>query len=154
MLNWLRRGIPKKILNKREEDYHTHYIGKTQDGRQFFGYETFVFPKGVGSHDWEQSREEYVVLYIFDKDGNYMTTNHWYAGRTTETVDSITRLKLEEMIHELGAVTYADIKVKPFQTIIDGHVFGLIPDKEMKTIDLEPGSTISFYWPWNGEYDT
>jgi hypothetical protein len=61
---------------------------------------------------------------------------------------------LEEFIKELGTVVYKDIKVKPFQTIIDGHVFGLIPNKEYKAVDLEPSSTISFSWPWNGEYDT
>jgi hypothetical protein len=26
------------------EDNHTHHIGKTTDGRQFFGYETFAHP--------------------------------------------------------------------------------------------------------------
>ncbi|AYB34006.1 hypothetical protein [Chryseolinea soli] len=153
MLNWL--IIPKKIPIKREEDYHTHYIGKTSDGRQFFGYETFVFPKGVPlSDDWTKVRREYVVLYIFDKDGNYLTTNHWFAGTTSETNDSLTRKKLEELISELGDVNYTDILVRPFKTIIDGHVFGLVPNRILRTVDLEPSSTISFHWPWDGEYDT
>ncbi len=155
MFHWLTKGIPKRIKLKREEDYHTHYIGQVCDGRQFFGYETFIFPDGVPqSDDWTKSRVEYVVLYIFDKDGNHLMTKHWCAGTTSETNDSFTRNKLEEFIKELGTVVYKDIKVKPFQSIIDGHVFGLVPNKEFKTVDLEPSSNISFSWPWNGEYDT
>lgn len=155
MLNWFRRNkIPKKILIKREEDYHTHYIGRTEDGRQFFGYETFVFPNGMQESDWEKSRKEYVVLYIFDKDGNYLKTNHWFAGTTSVTNGTLTRQKLEQMISDLGKVRFTNIKVKPFQTIIDGVVFGLVPNPEYETVDLEPSSTISFHAPWNGEYDT
>lgn len=155
MFSLLRLGIPRRILIKREEDYHTHYVGFTADGRQFLGCETFVFPDGVpDSGDWTQSRKEYVVLYIFDKGGNLIETKHWYAGTTSETNDLLTRQKLEAFINEIGAVTFRDIKVKPFKVTIDGHVFGLVPNKEFKTVDLEPSSTISFSWPWDGEYNT
>jgi hypothetical protein len=146
--------IPEKIPIQRMEDYHTHFIGKTEDGKQFFGYETFVFPDGMPASDWQRSRKEYVVLYIFDKDGNHLTTNHWFAGTTSEINDSLTRTKLEQMINELGKVKFTDIEVKPFQTIIDGIVFGLVPNEEYETVDLEPSSTISFHEPWDGDYDT
>jgi hypothetical protein len=89
------KGIPEIVPIKREEDYHTHYIGKTKDGRQFFGYQTFVFPKGV-------------------------------------------HLKVEN----------------PIQTLIDGFVFGLIPNEEDQTLNLQPSSTISFQEPRDGEYYT
>jgi hypothetical protein len=66
MFRWLRLGIPRRILIKRDEDYHTHYVGFTADRRHFFGCETFVFPDGVpDSGDWTQSRKEYVVLYVY-----------------------------------------------------------------------------------------
>ena len=146
--------IPEKIPIQRMEDYHTHYLGKTEDGRQFFGYQTFVFQNGIPASDWEKHRREYVVLYLFDKDGNYFETKHWYAGTTSETKDSKTEEKLQQMVSELGPVEFQDIEVKPFQTKIDGFIFGLVPNEEYESVDLEPSSTISFQEPWDGEYDT
>jgi formate hydrogenlyase regulatory protein HycA len=64
------------------------------------------------------------------------------------------RTKLDEMIAELGRFEFSDIEVKPFQTVIDGVVFGLVPDEEHETVELEPSSTISFQEPWDGEYYT
>jgi hypothetical protein len=148
------RGIPDSFPVKREEDYHTHYIGRVGDSRQFFGYQTFVFPNGIPDSEWPSHRKEYVVLYLFDKNGNHLETKHWYAGNTAETSGGQTEEKLEQMIEELGTVEYCDILVKPFQTTIDGIVFGLVPNEEYETVDLEPSSTISFHAPWNGEYDT
>lgn len=136
------------------EDYHTHFIGQTEDGRQFFGYETFVFPEGIPTSDWMKHWKEYVVLYLFDKDGNHLETKHWYAGTTEEADESATREKLEQMINELGKTKFCNILVKPFQTTIDGVAFGLIPNEEHESVDLEPSSTISFHEPWDGEYDT
>jgi formate hydrogenlyase regulatory protein HycA len=149
-----RKGIPDSFPIRREEDYHTHYIGKTADGRQFFGYQTFVLSYGITGEDWPNHRKEYVVLYIFDSTGNHLETRHWYAGTTSETNGRQTTEKLEQMIAQLGTVAYCDILVKPFQTLIDGIVFGLVPDEEYQTVDLEPSSTISFHEPWDGEYDT
>ncbi len=148
--------IPEKIPIQRMEDYHTHYLGKTEDGRQFFGYETFVFADGVIPKDWQKHRKEYVVLYIFDKNGNHLKTNHCYCGTTSEIDHSTKPQKLEEMVNELGKIEFIDIEVKPFQTIIDGIVFGLVPniDEDHESVDLEPSSTISFHEPWDGEYDT
>jgi hypothetical protein len=146
--------IPDKIPIQRIEDYHTHYIGKTEDGRQFFGYQSFVFPNGYEASNWQNQRKEYVVLYLFDEDGNHIDTKHWYAGTTAEINDSEIIDRLEQMISELGRVEYQDIEVKPFQTTIDGFEFGLIPNAEYETVDLEPSSAISFHEPWDGEYDT
>jgi hypothetical protein len=145
--------IPERIPIQRMEDYHTHFLGKTEDGRQFFGYETFVFPKPMPTSDWEKQKE-YVVLYIFDKNGNHLVTNHWYAGTTSETDESEIRERLEQMINELGNVEFCDIEVKPFQTVIDGVVFGLVPNDEHESVELQPSSTISFQKPWDGEYYT
>ena len=151
-------AIPEKIPIQRIEDYHTHHIGMTKDGRQFFGYETFIFPDGIPKGDWMKARREYVVLYIFDKDGNYIETKHCFVGFTADISPSNTSEKLDEMIAELGEIEYKDILVKPFQTEIDGFVFGLVPniDEEegFESVDLEPSSTISFHEPWDGEYDT
>jgi hypothetical protein len=151
--------IPERIPIQRIEDYHTHHIGMTEDGKQFFGYEffiapkDFVYPSGISALDRKKYYRAYVVLYIFDKEGNYLMTNHWSAG-VSETDDSITSAKMEQMIYELGNVEFKDILIKPFQTVIDGYIFGLIIDEKLRTVELQPGSAISFHEPWDGEYDT
>jgi formate hydrogenlyase regulatory protein HycA len=155
MINLFRKSwIPKLLPIMREEDYHTHFIGRTQNGEQFFGHETFVLPKGDLNQEWEKSRKEYVVLYFFDSKGNHSKTNHWFAGKTAEIAPDATRNKLEEMVNELGEVEFRDIAIKPFKTVIDGVEFGLIPNEETQSIELQPSSTIVFSEPWNGEYFT
>lgn len=147
---------PDVIPINREEDYHTHYIGHTSDGMQFFAYDTFYYePSEHGiPEDWEQHRKEYVVLYLFDSKGNYLQTKHWYAGTTAEMNEKAIANKMQEMLLELGETSFGNISVKPFATVIDGITFGLIPNEELETIDLEPSSTISFSAPWDGEYYT
>src|SRR5262245_23277515 len=153
ILNFFKQNhIPEKIRINRLVDYHTHHIGRTSDGRQFFGYQTFVFPNRVQRSLAE--RREYVVLYLFDKAGNHLETKHWYAGTTTEIDAKKLFNKLSQMITDLGPVEYSDIEVKPFQSIIDGVAFGLIPNEEHRSMELQPSSTISFQAPWDGEYYT
>lgn len=150
MENW----IPKIIPINREIDYHTHFIGTTKDNKQFFGYETFAFPDGIPETDWEDKRQEYVVLYIFDQDGNHIETRSFRVGNTKSTNGEQIRKKLLEMIEQLGPIEYENIAVKPFTSVIDGIEFGLIPDNEYESIELQPSSTIAFFEPWNGDYDT
>lgn len=150
--------FPEKIPIERIEDYHTHYIGKYGDGEQFFGYETFIFTKPYGEiqkgDNWQKYRKEYVVLYLFNEEGDFKGAKYWYGGTIDIVNEEEMTAKLEEMIAQLGKVNYCDIEVKPFKTEIDGHIFGLIPDEETEMINLEPSSTISFMEPWDGGYDT
>lgn len=146
-------AIPERFPINREEDYHTHYIGKYTNGNQFFGYETFVHVRPVPlGEDWQNYRKEYVVLYIFDEEGNFIDFKHWYAGTTAENKETTPALEL--MIESGGSYEFCNIVVKPFQVEIDGEIFGLIPDEEYDSIELMPSSTIAFYEPWDGEYDT
>lgn len=151
----MKKWHPELIPINREEGYHTHYIGKVEDGKQFFGYRTFAFPKGCAmDDDWQNRRREYLVVYIFDREGNYLFTDHKNLG-TAEEVKQIDEIQiLESMINELGKVNFENIAVKPFKTVIDDIEFGLIEDEEFKGIQLMPSSTIAFFEPWNGEYDT
>ena len=145
--------IPKKILINREEDYHTHYLGKYTDGHLFFGYETFVFsPNSNLSQNWQEYRREYAVLYLFDQEGHFIEADHWYAGTASENKD--TNSKLEEMVSSRGPYEFCNIAVEPFQIEIDGEVFGLVADEEYETVELMPSSTISFAEPWDGWYST
>jgi hypothetical protein len=144
--------IPDKIPIQRVRDDHTHFVGMTSDGRQFFGYETYVFPNGVPSLDWKKHRREYVVLYLFDKKGNHLETLHWFAGMASETSETLLRNKLRQFVSELGKTEFKDISIKPFQTKIDGFVFGLVINPEEESVELEPSTTISFQEPWEGEF--
>jgi formate hydrogenlyase regulatory protein HycA len=60
--------IPDKLPIIRMEDYHTHYLGKTSDGRLFWAYETFAFTKPyseIVGEDWQKFRNEYAILHHF-----------------------------------------------------------------------------------------
>jgi len=155
-------NIPDILPIKRMEDYHTHYVGRCSDGRQFFGQDgVWVFLKPgtpATDPDFLNLRGEYVILHIFDKDGNYISTQHWYAGTSADSTKEIRQAMtdtLEKWIDELGAWEFADIAVKLFQVDIDGFIFGLVPDEETGFINLMPGKSIAFYEPWeDGEYWT
>ena len=149
-------SIPEKIPIERIEEYHTHYLGRTAEGNQFWGYTTFVFtkPHFEIQGDWQDYRHEYVLLHLFDADGNLLETMHWLAGTTKQVTGVMLYNKLQEMVAQLGAIEFGDIEVKLFQTTIDGIVFGLIPDEEYNLVNLEPGATLAFAAPWDGSYST
>ena len=153
--------IPERFPIERIEDYHTHYIGKCRDNRQFMIYEPSVFhnphkiPLGKIPRDERMKlKREYVVIYIFDIQGNHLITEYLFAG----TADIDNSSKINEWIHDkldgLGNVKFDDIKVKPFQSLIDGYIFGLVADHENGVVELQPGNTISFSEPWDGQYNT
>lgn len=146
--------IPEKLPITRIENYHTHYLGKIDDGRLFWGYETFVFTKPyheIPVNDWKKFRIEFAVLHTFDKQGNYLETQY-HKALLVDSPDM--NASLAELVTSLGNVRYQNIEVKPFQTMIEGTIFGLIPDEETETINLQPSFTISFQEPWDGEYYT
>lgn len=147
--------FPDKIPVERMEDYHTHHIGKYDNGNQFWGYGTFVFTERPISkgEDWEKYRREYAVLYLFDKEGNFKEAKYEFAG-TSDSLKFDIETKIEEMISKLGEIEYCKIEVKLFEIEIDGFKFGLIPDEASEMIYLQPSSTIAFGEPWDGEYWT
>lgn len=146
-------AIPKRIRINRMIDYHTHFIGKFDNGKQFFGYEHFVFEPNK-DHQLE-NRHEYIVLYLFNEQGDLTSYKYWYAGKSTE-LNCKTETKLNEFIKELGQIRYCDIHVKPFKLEIDSYTFGLIAfdDPDYERVELHPSNTIAFSEPWNGEYET
>lgn len=149
-------SIPEKIPILRIEDYHTHYLGKTSDGRRFWGYETFAYsPKfaDIQEADTSRYRSDYVVLHLFDKKGNYLSSRSFSPGKGIAVGFELTEM-LETWISELGRTKYCNIEIKPFSTVIDGFIFGLIPDDTNTSLELQPSSTISFLEPWDGEYYT
>jgi len=148
-------NLPEKLPILRIEDYHTHYLGRVNDGRLFWGYETFVFTKPyseIKEGEWKKFRKEYAILHTFDSNGNLLETKNWSKFTDDDSAD--TSDMLDKMCTGFGSFVYNNIEIKVFQTIIDGIAFGLIPNSETNTIDLQPSSTISFSEPWDGEYYT
>ena len=148
-------NLPEMLPIARMEDYHTHFLGETRDGRLFWGYETFAYTKPfpeIQGEDWLKFRKEFAILHTFDQECNYIETKHWSSDSSTGP--EMSSLKLEELVATLGDVEYKDISIKLFKTTIDEIVFGLIPDEENGSIELQPSSTISFQEPWDGEYYT
>ena len=147
--------FPDKLPIMRMEDYHTHYLGRGDNGKLFWGYETFVYEKSFAEiKDWKKYRREYAVFHTFDSDGNYLATKYLFGGTTDICDYEKLENQIEEWVAELGDVEYCDIEVRLFQVVIDGFIFGLIPNEEFESIDLQPSSVISFQEPWDGEYDT
>lgn len=151
--------IPEKIPIERIEDYHTHYLGQSSDGKQFWAHSTHVFVKTYAEileiqGDWQDYRHEYAVLHTFDKDGNHLTSNCFNCGTSKDVTDKMLYDKLEEMVCQLGVIEFKDIEIKPFQSKIDDIIYGLVPDENNEYINLEPNSQISFVPPWDGTYST
>lgn len=147
--------VPKKILVSRMEEYHTHYLGKTQDERLFFGSVTFAYKKPsfeVSPELQSEDRIELAILFIFDKNGKYIENTYWSTNDENERYSVYE--KLVGLISKLGPITYCDVELETFEVTIDGIKCGLIPDEENVSIELYPSNTISFQEPWDGEYYT
>lgn len=150
---YLLMAIPEIIPMRRMEDLHTEFVGRCADGTQFFLNETFV-ELDPQFEDWKQSRHEYLVLYLFDFAGHYVRHSWWHGGTTSECNRRELESKRDQMLAELGDVQFCDISVRSFSVKIDDVVFGLIPNTDDETVELEPSSQISFEAPWDGEYYT
>ena len=147
--------VPKRIPIMRMEEYHTHYLGKTNDGKLFFGSETFAYKKPNGEVYTElqsQTRIELAILYLFDSKGRFLEHKHWSTQLDSERQNTFE--KLAEMVSELGQISFCNIEVETFEINIDGIKCGLIPNEKSESIDLYPSNTISFQKPWDGEYYT
>jgi len=147
--------IPKRIPIMRMEDYYTHYLGKTEDGKLFFGCETFVNKKTqskVITETQNQNRIDLAILYLFDKKGKLLEYKYWSTDIDSERHK--TTENIEKLVAELGKITFCNVELETFEVIINGIKCGLIPNYEFNTIDLCPSNTISFQEPWDGEYFT
>lgn len=145
--------IPEVIPIRLMEDLHTEFVGRCADGTQFFLNEVSVH-QGAHTENRAASCHEYLVLYLFDSDGYYLKHKYWYGGTTATCNQRVLDAKRHELLATLGNVKYCDIAVRLFSVQIDNITFGLIPNTEHESVELEPGSQISFTEPWDGEYYT
>ena len=106
---------------------------------------------------WEHRKRWYAILYKFDEEGRHIGTDHWFAGTTADGEDGVldkARNQLQVFISALPDISFEDVSVRLFETIIDGNVFGLRQmDDPDELVELVPNDFI-FYSPWNGNYDT
>jgi hypothetical protein len=97
----------------------THNVGRHERGL-FMGSVIEVFPEQKKKADqgiW------YAVLHLFSHDGKYLETQHF--RQSTNGRDRM-HSQLSEMIRQLSAVSFEDISIAPFDTKIDGTIFGLV----------------------------
>jgi hypothetical protein len=148
-----RMPAPELLLIKRMEDLQTALIGRCETG-QFFVTETLPI---VGKSDSKLPERDrlYVVRYLFKLDGEFLNAEHakinCCSGRDyLRPVEE----KKSEFLDSLGPYEFCDIAVKPFSITIDEIQFGLVYSEGTESISLEPGPTITFMEPWDGEYNT
>ena len=144
---------PEILLIKRMEDLQTGLIGRFETG-QFFVTETLPI---VGELDSKlpEKHQLYVVRYLFRLNGEFLSAEHakinCCSGR-----DHLCLVveKKSEFLDGLGPYEFCDIAVKPFSIMIDEIQFGLVYSEWTGSISLEPGPTMIFMEPWDGEYYT
>jgi len=142
------KGFPPKLLPiNRMKKYHTHYLGKYDKDKLFWGSTEFTFK----TQNEKEIRVEYAILYLFDENGKFQDCKYW--KEEIKNPDDVW-YKLDEMVQQLDEVKYCNIKIEIFKTIIDGIEFGLRLDEEDKGVYTMPGSGLAFYEPWDGEYYT
>lgn len=149
--------IPSKIKILREEEYHTQYIGKYNDEKQFMAFIVGV-PLDTRVSSIRQKLRWYAVLHRFDSDGNHLGTQAIFLG-TKPFVNQLdnAQAKFAEMLAQLGPLTYCDVEVKLFSTRIDGQEFGLVDasvaEEDYRSVELVPNG-LAFFPPWDGTYET
>ena len=141
--------IPKRIHIQRIVDYHTHFCGsRRQNGNLFLGVMTYALIKDDSPLGGRTGHLD--VVFEFSPNGKFLR-----LLKMESTIDASTSLaNLNELVDTLGPVDFHDIEVDLFETYVDGIQFGLIPNPESGFINLQPGSLISFYPPWDGDYYT
>jgi hypothetical protein len=149
------KGPPRTVTLDHDE-YHAEYVGRTEDGRQFFLTTPFVPADEVGS----DTGQEFIALYLFDKAGALLTDTIDDLGPRLK-MDAAARVaRRDELLASLGEVKYCRIKVAPFKVERFGVEFGFIPqppeeEGEDWSVIVEPGNYMAFWPPWtSGEYDT
>lgn len=131
--------LPEKILIKREEDYHTHFIGKYGNGLTFIG---FPFFGGLS-----QTRP-LAVLHLLDAEGSLVTSEIWEKEKMNEA-----EAELNKAIQNLPNSKFCDVKTRMFKVELNGLTFGFRPREDGECIEYQPYG-LAFFPPWNGLYDT
>ena len=131
--------LPSKILVKREEESHTHYIGKYDDNLIFIG---FPFFGGLS-----QTRP-LAVLHLLDSDGKLVSSKIWEREKMYEAEGD-----LKKAIQNLPNAKFCDIETHTFDVELNGLTFGFIPRRDGGCIEYKPYG-LAFFPPWDGYCET
>lgn len=156
-------NIPTLIpVNHDDGDFgYARSIGTYGDGNQFWGRvgAQMEQPTEPGLDDWEKRKRWYGILHKFDREGSHIGMACKFTGTTGDGEGAACQAGLtfmQECLKELGPIRYGDIKIRLFSVEFDGFVFGLIDTSDHESGDsatMEPGF-LTFYPPWDGNYDT
>ena len=152
-------SVPTIIPIKREENYHTHNIGRYEEDHQFMGFVVASLPMPPPVN-WQKVKRWYALLYCFDSAGNYLNAQHECLGTTAEGEKGVIKAAqklLDEWLQALPNRKFGDVAIKLFSLEIDCRRFGLIdvsePEDDYERVDLVPNE-LAFFPPWEGDYDT
>jgi len=164
--------LPPSLIALDQDDYSAKYIGFAKDGRQFFLTTPFIpatekfLPPGQ-----DHSGREFLALYLFDPQGQFSEAiihdlgvrdqNEHYPPGNSLPFERGNREQLrDQLLKEIGPVTFERIEVRPFEVERFGTVFGLVlrePEDEgdVWAVEAQPGNYMAFFEPWDsGDYDT
>jgi hypothetical protein len=143
--------VPPRVRILRLPLEHTDPIGTFADGQYL-----------ADSGRYQDSH--YTVLHLFDDDGRHVhaeaTVHPWEQagnGCACERLPRATRPaeQLARAIEALPDGRAGDIAVQPFRVVVDGVLFGLVPEVDAALGDvavLYPGGLV-FTSPWLGDYE-
>jgi hypothetical protein len=131
--------LPSKILIKREEESHTHYIGKYGDNLKFIG---FPFYGGLS-----QTRP-LAVLHLLDSEGKLTDSKVWEREKMSEA-----EADLNASIDELSNAIFCDVETHTFSVELNDLTFGFIPRDDGACIEYKPYG-LAFFPPWDGYCET
>jgi len=145
---------------RHEPHYRTSTIG-LYNGGLFFAWVTGAFlpedfPRGS---DWRARKRWYAALHRFDHEGNHITSDIWCPG---PGIRDGQQERLDGWLEALPGREFCDIAIRPFRLVVDGIVFGLVPEchgehpdgeQEDDWAEFYPGR-LGFAPPWDGSYST
>ena len=131
--------LPRKILVRREEDYHTHYVGKYGNDLTFIGFNFF----GGSSQT-----SPLAVLHLLDSSGSLTSSEIWEKEKIGDA-----ELELKKAIKHLDNARYCDVETTTFNVVLNGLTFGFIAREDSACIEYQPYG-LAFFPPWEGYYDT
>jgi hypothetical protein len=140
---------PPKLVAVDHDDSHAEYVGRTQDGRQFFLTTPFV-----------PGEREFIALYVFDTGGRLVSATIDDLGPRAALDEPVRSARRDALLASLGPVRYGRIRVAPFRIEMFGVEFGFIPQPPEEPGDdwsviVMPGDVMCFSPPWSrGWYET
>jgi formate hydrogenlyase regulatory protein HycA len=158
-----RVAIPEVIPIAYEPWARTAKIGRYERGL-FYGSLTGAYPRSYSRRSmrdqWREYNRFYAVLHRFDHDGHFVDSDIWFEGTVAEPGTDRAEDVLSGWLAALPGLSYGPIAIRPFQTIVDDVLFGLVTDAETddeghvwERAVLYP-EDLCFGPPWDGLYST